>query len=113
MGRKSNQKKDRKNTMEVVTHVMTNNPHEGQHLCMLFEMLHRACFSNLLGIMQAVNSDTGQEEILVVGLEPTADNKFNSYPLARILNKDEANKYLAPDGRGGWGGKPSDVQAAA
>lgn len=63
--------------------------------------LYNAFFQAQVGIMYAKNSETGQVEPLIVGLQAAGDD-FNCFPLAKIINSEEAMKYLAPDRLGGW-----------
>lgn len=102
MSRKTKKKHD----LEIAMHVMTNDPARGAHMCRVFEMIHTAVFNNLLGLMEGLNKETGELELLIVGLEPTNDNKMDVYPLARVFSTPaEANKYLSPDGKGGFHGQ--------
>ena len=76
---------------------------------MMFKMYHTGAFQNTIGIMEAMNKTTGNEEVLIVGLtfsEKDGEKTIaECYPLARILDKDEVDNYLSPDGRGGYWGE--------
>ena len=107
MGKASRKKKDKKFDIEIAHHVMTNSQMMAHQLTMFSEMLHTSVLENCIGIMEAMNTETGAPELLIVGLEPVGD-KFDCYPLAKIFSKDEVGKYLAPDGRGGYWKKAAD-----
>lgn len=102
-------KASRKNEKEIMVHVATNNPGNLNHLANVFEMFYRGAFDNTLGIMEALNSETGKEELVVVGIEPQADGSANLFPLAKILDMEEIVKYRSPDGKGNWLGEPTDL----
>lgn len=73
------------------------NPHVRQQ----FHMYMDATFANMIGLMHAKNSKTGEIHTLIVGVEQGEDGVV-TYPLARILLPEEQNLYLAPDGEGGY-----------
>ncbi len=68
---------------------------------MLLKNLYNAAFQARIGLMYAKNEETGEINPLIVGLDTDGDN-FTCFPLAKIMNSDEAMKYLAPDRMGGW-----------
>lgn len=68
----------------------------------LLSMFYYSAFDNTLGIMQALNSETGEEEVLLVGVNVDDNGKTECFPLARLLSAEEVEKYRAPDGEGGF-----------
>ena len=94
---------------ETILHKFTNHEHSPE-LDHLLAMFYHATFTNKIGIMQALNEQTGKEEIILVGIEPTESGHFNCYPLAKALTVEETKMYSAPDGKGGWNSlKQKDV----
>jgi hypothetical protein len=67
----------------------------------LLKMVYHTVLTNRLGIMQAKNSDTDEEEIILVGIEQNGDS-INAFPLFAPLKAEDVAKYIAPDGTGGW-----------
>lgn len=86
----------------LIAYVFTNNLGQAQFLQSFLDMFYRGAFYNTIGVMSALNTETDEEEVVLVGVEHTDDGNTLTYPLARILRPDEAPKYVGPDGKGGW-----------
>ena len=67
----------------------------------LLKMYYHATLTNRIGIMEARNSETGEVEVLLVGIEQNGDS-IAAYPLAKTITAEEVARYAAPDGSGGW-----------
>lgn len=67
----------------------------------LLKMVYHTVLTNRLGLMQALNTETGEEELVLVGIEQNGSG-VNCYPLFKPITAEEAGKYAAPDGKGGW-----------
>jgi hypothetical protein len=78
------------------------NHKESAALDNLLATFYVGVMGNSLGIMHAHNIETGEEEIILVGIELDADGKPDCYPLARCLDAETARLFLAPDGKGGF-----------
>lgn len=52
--------------------------------------------------MEAYNTETEEEEMLLVGVQLDDDNKPECFPLAKILKQNDMLNYLAPNGKGGY-----------
>lgn len=85
----------------LIAYMFTNHPEQGPMMQSLLDMLYRGVYANTLGLQSAYNKETGEEELLLVGVEHV-DSLTNTYPLARILSGHEAVNYVGPDGKGGW-----------
>lgn len=68
----------------------------------LLRMFYSAAFGNKIGIMQALNTETNKEEVVLVGIQEKEDDTTQVFPLALVLKAEDVNKYVAPDGEGGW-----------
>lgn len=79
-----------------------SNKESTPYLDSLFAMFHHGAFTNSLGIMEAWNLDTEQEEILLVGVELDENGKPDCYPVAKVLRAEDISKYLSPNGKGGY-----------
>lgn len=109
------------NIEEMVEVAITGEVHEAQHpdgkpireLCFTndktnpfirqqFHIWMQASYANAVGLMHAKRKDTGEIHTLLVGVEVQEDGSIATYPLAKILEPEEQNKYLAPDGEGGY-----------
>ena len=91
--------KPKKVELDVQLHVLANDmPPMAEEL---LKTLYTATFDNQIGLMYAKHVDTGAVEALLVGLHVNGDD-FHVFPLAKIMNSDEAALYLAPDRMGGW-----------
>ncbi len=90
------------------------NQVESPELDDLLALFYRGIYANSVGIMQAHNLDTGEEELILVGVNLDEDGKADCYPLAVCLSVENTRKYLAPDGKGGFYDPrdPSDAAAA-
>lgn len=67
-----------------------------------FHIWMQSSYANLVGVMHAKHKDTDEIETLLVGVEVQEDGKLITYPLAKILKPEEQDRYLAPDGEGGY-----------
>lgn len=93
---------------DVYLSVMSNSPNE--HLYRTLQMLYREAYLNNIGIMHAKRKDDGETDLILVKLQPNAEGKIDSYPMAKILDAKEAMNYIAPDGKGGWIGETTPDQ---
>lgn len=94
---------------EAVLMTFTNHKDE-QNLGVLsglLKMFYHIVLTNRLAIMQAKNTETGEEQIVLVGVEQNGEG-LNCYPLALPLSAELVAKYAAPDGQGGWIEKTED-----
>lgn len=90
-------------TNEAVLMAFTNDK-SPEHLGVLqglLKMFYHATLTNRIGIMEARNIETGEVEVVLVGIEQT-DDSLSAYPLASLINAEAVSKYEAPDGNGGW-----------
>lgn len=78
------------------------NQEQSSYLDDLLAMFYQGTYGNTLGIMTAFNLETGQEDIVLVGVVLDADGKADCYPVAKVLSAEEVPNYLAPDGKGGY-----------
>ena len=98
-----NEVREEKQSNEAVLLTFTNHKDE-QNLGVLqglLKMFYHIVLTNRLAIMQAKNADTGEEEIVLVGVEQNGEG-VNCYPLAVPISAEQVGKYIAPDGQGGW-----------
>lgn len=98
-----NEARKKKEGKEAVLMTFTNHKDE-QNLGVLqglLKMFYHIVLTNRLAIMQAKNNETGEEEIVLVGVEQNGEG-LNCYPLALPLSAEMVTKYVAPDGSGGW-----------
>lgn len=91
------------NEQEAILFTFTNDrsPENMGLLQGLLKMAYHTVLTNRLGIMQAKNSETGEVEVLLVGVEQNGSD-INCYPLFMPLKAESVAKYIAPDGSGGW-----------
>lgn len=84
---------------------------ESPELDDVLAMFYHGVFTNRIGIMQAMNIETGETEIVLVGITLDENGKPDCYPLAKCLKAEEVSAYHAPDGLGGYYDltDPSDV----
>lgn len=68
----------------------------------ILAMFYKGVYANTVGIMQAMNIDSGEEELLLVGIVLDANNKPDCYPIAKCLRSEDVMRYLAPNGKGGF-----------
>ena len=74
------------------------NPNLDSVLAMFYEGI----LSNRIGIMESHNLDSGNVELILVGVEADENDKPVCYPLCKILRSEDVSRYLAPDGKGGF-----------
>lgn len=86
---------------EVTLFKYTN--HDNSHMLdNLLAMFYHGVYTNQIGIMQALNEATGEEEVILVGVKSKDNGTQDCYPLAKILKAEDVPVYSAPDGQGGW-----------
>lgn len=68
----------------------------------LLRLFYEGAITNTIGVMRAAHIDTGEEVLLLVGVAPKENGTSDVFPLARVLNHNDAFAYKSPDGKGGW-----------
>lgn len=81
--------------------IFSNNPKDAPAESLL-TMFYEGVLMNTLGIMRALNTETGQEELLLVGVQDEGDGRINTFPVAKVLGREAPAIYRSPDGKGGW-----------
>lgn len=96
-----------------VLYKFSNHP-DSRYLDDILAIFYRGVNDNTVGIMSAFNTDTEEEELILVGIQLDEDNKPECFPLAKILTHVDVLDYFAPDGKGGFYDmtNPSEVQEA-
>ena len=70
----------------------------------VLKMAYHVVLTNKLAVMQAKNTETGQLELILVGVDQSGGG-VNCYPLFKPITDTEAAKYASPDGSGGFVGR--------
>lgn len=93
---------------EAVLFTFTNerDPENMGILQGLLKMVYHVVLTNRLGIMQSKNEETGEVEIVLVGVEQSGED-LSCYPLFHPVKAEDVAKYSAPDGKGGWVKNPA------
>lgn len=89
---------------QAVALLVFANDKSQQHTTLLqglLKMVYHSVLTNRVAVMQAKNKDTGQEEVILVGVEQTPEG-VNCFPLFVPIKAEDVGKYVAPDGSGGW-----------
>ena len=86
----------------MIAYMFTNHREQGFVLQQLLDMFYRGAFANTIGVGSFLNNETGEEELLIVGVQHGDNGITSTYPLARVLGPEEASNYVGPDGKGGW-----------
>lgn len=94
-----------------VLYTFTNKEETG-YLDSLLAMFYQGVYDNELGIMEAFNLETEQEELILVGVVPDENGKPICYPVASVLKAEDVPKYLSPDGKGGYFSEQDPTEAA-
>lgn len=100
------------NSGKIPLLTFTNNkdPENLGQLQGLLQMVIHTVFSGRLACMQALNKETGNEELILVGTTQD-ENGVGCYPLFVPIRAEDVSKYLGPDGQGGWIGEvPAEVE---
>jgi hypothetical protein len=94
-------KKNKVKEQEIILSVFSNTVQD-EAAYQLLQLFYKGAVENSIGMMRALNNDSGEEELILVGLERAEGGGVNTYPLARVLNPEDVSKYFSPDGHGGW-----------
>lgn len=78
------------------------NKEESPWLDSVLAMFYDGVFRNRIGIMDAWNLETEQEETILVGIELDEEGKPDCFPLAKLLRAEDVKNFLSPDGKGGY-----------
>lgn len=73
----------------------------------LLKMVYHTVLTNRLGIMEARNSETGDTELILVGIQQNGSG-LDCYPLFKPIRAEEVPLYQAPDGKGGFVGNTAE-----
>lgn len=96
----SNKKTRNTRVKDVMLNVYSNDPNPIKYN--MLEMFCRGALTGTIGLMDAWNQETSSVETILVGIS-MEDGKQVTYPLAVLIKPEESVKYLAPDGKGGYG----------
>lgn len=96
-----------------ILYVFSNREHAPE-LEALLGMFLRGAAEDRIGIMQALNVTTKEEEIILVGVDLDENNKTECFPIAKLLRAEDAPSYRSPDGKGGYFNPldPEEVESA-
>ena len=97
-------KEQSENQIALLTFTNDKSPENMGLLQGLLKMVIHTCFTAKLAVMQAKNAETGDVEIILVGVDQN-ENGVSCYPLFTPIKAEDVSKYLAPDGSGGWLGE--------
>ena len=88
-------------TVAPVLYKFTNQKNS-EELDTLLAMFYQGVYNNAIGIMQALNLNTGKEDIILVGIQLDENGKPDCFPIAKGLRIEDVRDYQAPDGQGGF-----------
>lgn len=91
-------------TQETVLYTYANPGVNARELQALLRMFYSGAYDNKIGIMQAFNTQTKSEELVLVGIEKVEGQDDNVFPIATILQAEAIGVYRSPDGQGGYHG---------
>ena len=86
---------------EINLYVFSNTPKD-EAAFQLLQLFYRGSFENSIGISRMKNTDTGVEELVLVGVAKDEEGKPQLFPLAVALNPTTVKPFVSPDGLGGW-----------
>lgn len=86
----------------VIAYMFSNDAGGADRLLSFLRMFYEGVYKNTVGIMEAKNKDTGELELVLVGINHSEDGMSDTFPIAKILTAHDATRYLAPDSEGGW-----------
>lgn len=84
--------------LDIGLYVYTNDLNEPGTVEIL-KMFYKGALENTIGIARCKNASTGKIESILVGVSP---NEGGFYPLARVLDPQDAANLQPPDGKGGY-----------
>lgn len=88
-------------TTEFTLYKFTNKD-DSPYLDTLLQMFYEGAFGNTIGIMEAFNLKTQEEETILVGVSVDEDGKPECFPIAKLMSAEDVPNYLSPDGMGGF-----------
>lgn len=97
---------------EVVMYTFTNKANTAP-LESILAMFYTGTDTNTVGIMEAFNLATEEEELVLVGVQADENGKPMCFPLAKVLRAEDVSNYLSPDGKGGYFDPFNEPEAAA
>ncbi len=83
--------------------------HPNPHKESLLQMFYMGVYENDICYLDAKNKETGEIVPMLAAVNKRKDGTFDGYlPLAILIGHEEAVKYQAPDGKGGWSGEEAN-----
>lgn len=71
----------------------------------VLHMFYDGILNNKVGVMAAKDKESGDPVLILVGIMKDEEGNVGCFPLARVLQGEEAGSFYAPDGHGGWVGE--------
>lgn len=82
-------------------YVFTNTP-EDLSQKQILKMFYDGLDQESIGLMQAKNVETGDLELVLVGISVDKQDNAHLFPIAKVLKAEDASQFLSPDGKGGY-----------
>lgn len=95
----------------VVLYTFTNKDNVAP-LESVLAMFYSGVDANSVGIMEAFNLETEEEELVLVGVQADENGKPVCFPLAKVLRAEDVRKYLSPTGNGDYFDMLNEPEAA-
>ena len=108
----SNKKTRNKPQEQEVTLTVFSNILQDEAAYQVLQMFYKGAVAQEIGLMRALNNETHEEELLLVGMEVVEGGRIDAYPIAKVLVKEDVSKYFSPDGKGGWYDKDAPAEPA-
>lgn len=87
--------------VEMNMYVFSNIAHDAPAMS-LIQMFYDGVLKNEVGIMRARVAGTEDTVLVLVGVSKDEDGSVNCYPLAKILDAEQATYLESPDGLGNY-----------
>lgn len=103
--RKNGEKKTRfqkvhKNAPEIMLNVISAEPEISKFDRLA--MFYRGAFENNISYMDALDTETGEKVAILVGFDINEEGLIETFPLARILEKEDISRYKEIEGSKAW-----------
>lgn len=96
---------EEQNQIALLTFTNDKSPENLGLLQGLLKMVIHTVYTGRLACMQSKNAETGEQELILVGVQQNEDGSIACYPLFTPIRAEDVAKYKAPNGQGGWLGE--------
>lgn len=99
---KKNKVREGSRPIEIELKTYAQDDETRNELAEVLKMFYKGAVMSSIGLAEALNENTNQKEIVLVGVTKNPWGTDTLYPLALSLNAEDMSRYSFPDGNGNY-----------